>query len=448
MTEDRARLIDIKAFIDERPIAPFLWVLVALCFLTVVADGMDMAIMGFVTPQVLQDWHVSRPAFGFVISAAPFGLVIGGLVAGPISDRLGRKSVITASVLLFGIFTVIAAGASSPQEMALLRFFGGTGMGAAMPNAATLLSEYAPQRRRALLITIMFGGFTFGSAAIGFIAGILIPHFGWRAVLLAGGIGPLLLVPFLATLLPESALFLALRGASAANIARVLGRVTGTAFTGAERFVAPDARPQARTPVGVLFSNGYAATTLALWVTCFMSLMVVYLLTGWLPTLMKDAGLTISTAADVTAMFQAGGAIGGVLIGWSMDRGNPSRVIAAGYLAGALFILGIAGAGALSGWLAVLVFAAGFCASGAQSGLNAFVPGCYPTFARATGVSWMLGMGRFGSIAGPLVGGALLGLGWSFGAILGLLAIPALCAAIAIASLRPTTGERLQRAIA
>ena len=442
------RTIDIKAFIDSRPIAPFLWALLAMCFLVVVADGMDVAIMGFVTPSILQDWSISRPAFGFVISAAPLGLVIGALVAGPSSDRFGRKIVLMVSVLVFGIFTVIAARSSSPQEMALLRLLGGTGMGAAMPNAATLLSEYAPQRRRALLITIMFAGFTLGSAAIGFIAGIMIPHFGWRAVLLAGGIAPLVLVPFLVVLLPESALFLALRGAPANRIAGVLGRVTGAPFTGSERFISPGPPLQAKTPVGVLFSNGYAATTIALWVACFMSLTVAYLLIGWLPTMIKDAGLNITAAAGVTAMFQGGGTIGGILIGWNMDRGHPSRVIATGYLAGAAFILGIAWVGALSGWLAVLVFAAGFCASGAQSGLNAFVLGCYPTAARATGVSWMLGMGRFGSIAGPLVGGALLGLGWSFGAILGILVFPVLCAAFAIASLRPRTEESLRSAVA
>jgi len=430
-------MIDIKAFIDSRPITPFLWVLVVLCSLVVLADGMDMAIMGFITPSILQDWNVSRPAFGLVISAAPFGLVIGGLVAGPLSDRFGRKILLTGSVLLFGIFTVIAAWSSSPQEMALLRLLGGTGMGAAMPNAATLLSEYVPSRRRALFITIMFSGFTLGSAAIGFIAGSLIPHFGWRSVLLVGGVTPLVLVPFLVVLLPESALFLALRNAPAEKIAALLGRVTGASFTGGERFVLSEPALRTNSPVGVLFSPGYAATTVALWLTCFMSLLVVYLLTGWLPTLMQDAGLTIGTAAGVTAMFQVGGTIGAILIGWMMDRGHPSRVIGAAYLGGAVLIVGIAWVGALSGWLAILVFAAGFCASGAQSGLNAFVPGCYPTAARTTGVAWMLGMGRFGSIAGPLVGGALLGLGWSFGAILGLLAIPALCAAIAVASTRP-----------
>ena len=433
--------IDIKAFIDERPIAPFLWALMAMCFLIVVADGMDVAIMGFVTPSILQEWHISRPAFGLVISAAPLGLAIGALVAGPSSDRFGRKIVLTVSVLLFGIFTTVAAGASSPQAMAGLRLLAGMGMGAALPNATTLLAEYVPARRRALLVTIMFSGFTLGSAAIGFIAGAMIPHFGWRSVLLVGGVTPLLLVPFLMLLLPESAQYMALRGAPAAKIAAMLGRVTNARFSGSERFISSEPVLRTSRPIAILFLGGYAGTTIALWITYFMGLMVVSLLTGWLPTMMKDAGLSITAAAQVTAMFQIGGTIGAILVGWSMDRGQPSRVIGAAYLAGAVFIAGLAWIGALSGWLSILVFAAGFCISGAQTGLNAFAPGCYPTLARGTGVSWMLGIGRFGSILGPLVGGALLGLGWGFGAILGLLAIPALCAALAIASIPPMAGN-------
>jgi AAHS family 4-hydroxybenzoate transporter-like MFS transporter len=163
-----------------------------------------------------------------------------------------------------------------------------------------------------------------------------------------------------------------------------------------------------------------------------MGLLVIYLLTGWLPTLIKDAGLSVSTAANVTAMFQIGGTIGAIGVGWLMDKVRPAPVIGAAYLGGALCVAVLAWAGALSSSLALLVFAAGFCMSGAQTGLNAYAPGRYPTVARATGVSWMLGMGRFGSIFGSAIGGALLGLGWKFDAILSMLAVPATFAAIAI----------------
>lgn len=443
-----ANTVDIKAFIDERPISAFQWFLVAMCFLVVVADGMDVAIMGFVTPSILQDWAISRPAFGIVISAAPFGLVIGALVAGPSSDRFGRKVVLIASILLFGLLTLAAAYASTPTEMAVLRLLAGMGMGAAMPNATTLMSEYAPQRRRSLMITVMFTGFNLGSAAVGFAAGYLIPLYGWRSVLVLGGVVPLLLVPVLAVFLPESARLLALRGAGSGKIAATLGRVTGHRFSGSEVFVSAEPPLQARKPIGVLFSRGYGVTTVSLWVTYFMGLMVIYLLTGWLPTIMKDAGLSIATAANVTAMFQIGGTVGAVVVGWAMDKARPAFVIGAAYLCGGLCVLALSQLGVVSPFLAALVFSVGFCMSGAQTGLNAFAPGCYPTMARATGVSWMLGIGRFGSILGSAVGGALLGLGWGFSAILAILAIPAACAAVAIAVTQLEAGAATKEAAA
>lgn len=427
-----AKTIDVKAFIDERPISAYQWLLVLLCFLVVAADGMDVAIMGFVAPAILQEWGLSRPAFGLVMSAAPLGLVIGALLAGPSSDRFGRKPVLIGSVALFGLLTVATAYTRTPTEMALLRLLTGIGLGAAMPNTTTLLSEYAPSRKRSLMITLMFTGFNLGSALVGFAAGALIPLHGWRSVLLLGGAVPLLLVPLLLVLLPESARLMAAQGRAAARIGATLARVCRVQFAGDERFVSNEPPLPTRKPIGVLFAPQYGVMTVALWVTYFMGLMVIYLLTGWLPTLMKDAGLTITAAANITAMFQIGGTLGAVVVGWAMDRLRPARVIAAAYLAGGLCAYALGSAGALSPMLALLVFSTGFCMSGAQTGLNAFAPGCYPTIARATGVSWMLGMGRFGSILGSAVGGALLGLGLDFGTILGLLAIPAACAALAI----------------
>jgi AAHS family 4-hydroxybenzoate transporter-like MFS transporter len=332
--------------------------------------------------------------------------------------------VLITSVFLFGVFTIATAFTQSPMSMAALRLLSGIGLGAAMPNSTTLLSEYAPQRKRALLITVMFTGFNLGSALIGFAAGWLIPIHGWRSVLIFGGALPLVLIPLQIWLLPESARLLAVRGAPAQRIGKVLGRVCGVRFAGNEVFVSNEPPLPTRKPIGVLFSQGYGSMTIGL--------LVIYLLTGWLPTLMKDAGLSVTTAANVTAMFQIGGTIGAILVGWIMDKARPAPVISAAYIGGALCVLGLGYIGALSSSLALLVFAAGFCMSGAQTGLNAFAPGRYPTVARATGVSWMLGMGRFGSIFGSAIGGALLGLGWQFGAILAMLAIPATLAAIAI----------------
>jgi AAHS family 4-hydroxybenzoate transporter-like MFS transporter len=259
---------------------------------------------------------------------------------------------------------------------------------------------------------------------------------GWRSVLQFGGALPLVLVPFLLVLLPESARFMVVRRQAAERIAAVLGRIGRTTFAPGTEFFAPEPPIKTRTPISTLFAPGYGGMTVALWVTYFMGLLVIYLLTGWLPTLMKDAGLPISTAANVTAMFQIGGTVGAVLVGWAMDRGRPTRVIAAAYAAGAVCILGLGAGGAMAGSIAIVVAAAGFFMSGAQTGLNAFAPNCYPTQARATGVSWMLGMGRFGSILGSSIGGVLLSMGWGFTAIISLLALPALLAGLAVLKAR------------
>ena len=183
--------------------------------------------------------------------------------------------------------------------------------------------------------------------------------------------------------------------------------------------------------------------TVSLWVTYFMGLLVIYLITGWLPTLIKDAGLPISMAANITAMFQTGGTVGAILAGFLMDRFRPTWVIAISYLGGALCVLGVGATGVMSGSLVFWVLAAGFFMNGGQTGLNAFAPTCYPTIARATGVSWMLGMGRFGSIFGSAVGGVLVGLGWGFGGIVSALAIPATLAAVAILAVRLAHKESL-----
>lgn len=428
--------VDVKAFINERPMSGAQWLLLILCFLMVAADGIDVAIMGFIAPPIIQDWGITRASFGLVMSAAPIGLVLGALFAGPSSDRFGRKKVLITSVFLFGLFTLITAFTQNASEMAFMRFLTGLGLGAAMPNATTLLSEYAPEKNRSLLITIMFTGFGVGSAAVGFVAAFLIPHYGWRSVLVFGGVLPLVLVPFLLAFLPESARFMVVRGFSAERIAATLGRVCRARFAPGTTFYASEPPVATRKPIGVLFSKGYAMLTASLWITYFMGLLVIYLITGWLPTLIKDAGLPISTAANITALFQTGGTIGCILTGWAMDRMRPALIIAGAYFGGALCVIGVGMTGALSESLFIWVLLAGFFMNGAQTGLNAYAPNCYPTVARATGVSWMQGMGRFGSIVGSAVGGVLVGMGWGFGAIVAALAVPAALAGLGILASR------------
>ncbi|MCP6002378.1 MFS transporter, partial [Klebsiella pneumoniae] len=167
-------------------------------------DGFDTAIIGFIASDLVQEWGVEKSALGPVMSAALVGLAVGALTAGPLADRIGRKKVLIMSIVVFGGFSLLTAFATSLNQLTLLRFLTGLGLGAAMPNAATLMSEYAPERRRALLVNLMFVGFPMGSSLGGFLSAWMIPHYGWQSVLVLGGVMPLLLAVALIFLLPES----------------------------------------------------------------------------------------------------------------------------------------------------------------------------------------------------------------------------------------------------
>ncbi|ADO69138.1 aromatic acid/H+ symport family MFS transporter [Stigmatella aurantiaca] len=427
---DRATTVDVQSFIDERPLSATQWLAVGLCFLIVFLDGLDTAAMGFVAPALAAAWGITRANLGGVMSAALAGLSIGALITGPLADRFGRKTILIASVLTFGLFSLLTAWADSMGTLITLRLLTGLGLGAAMPNATTLTSEFSPRRRRSLLVTVMFCGFTLGSAAGGFIAAKLIPAFGWAAMFILGGMAPLLLIPVLMLALPESPRFLAVRG-QADRVAKMLGRIAGTGPIAAERFVVPEhnVRHDGSMVANVLGRERIGGTLL-LWVTYFMGLMVVYSLTSWLPTLLGEAGFSTGHAATVTALFQMGGTVSAIGVGWAMDRFNPHGLIASFYaLAGLSVFLTARSSGSVT-VLGAMVLATGFFTSGAQTSMSALAARFYPTQGRATGVAWMLGIGRFGAILGAFSGAYLSS--WGVERILTALALPALIAAATV----------------
>jgi AAHS family 4-hydroxybenzoate transporter-like MFS transporter len=427
-----AHTLDVRAHINGRKMSGYQWLLLFLCFLIITTDGIDVAIMGFLAPSITKEWGISKAAFGVVMSAAPVGLAIGALLIGPLSDRYGRKRLLMVAVAWFGLFSVLCSQASDVVSLSALRFLTGLGLGAAMPNTTTLLSEFVPEKSRSTLLAIMFCGFNLGSALVGFGAAAILPQYGWRMVLVVGGLIPLACLPFYLLFVPESVRFLVANKYPGARIAATLRRVVGTEVAPTMQFTISEQKVEGKAKAAALLSPAFRATTLSLWATYFMGLLVIYLLSSWLPTLIKEAGLPIERAANITAMFQLGGTVGALVVGWMMDRATPNKVIATAYVGGAAFVLVLASTSVQASLFSVYVLLAGFCMSGAQTGLNAFAPQCYPTVVRATGVSWMQGIGRFGSIFGSFLGGLLLSLGWGFGAVIAILAIPATIAALAI----------------
>ena len=255
----------------------------------VVSPLLIFQIWGFVAPALIEDWGISRAEMGPILGAAMFGVAIGALVAGPLSDRYGRKRILLWSVALFALFSLAGAVAQSPTQLALMRFLTGLGLGAVMPNCVTLVAEYMPERRKGVMITLMYSGFNVGSGLGGFIAAGLLSHYSWHSALVFGGVLPLVVLPFMIVMLPESAMNMVARRLPGEQIARALNRLGGQ-FT-AETVFQLNAPPITRSSkVAQLFRHGYARGTIALWLTYFMGLFVIYLLNGWLPTILRSGG--------------------------------------------------------------------------------------------------------------------------------------------------------------
>ncbi|WP_407928840.1 MFS transporter [Comamonas koreensis] len=423
---------DVQELLNARQFSGFQWTIFSLCFLVVLFDGFDTAAIGFIAPSLISEWGVSRSALAPVLSAALLGLAMGALAAGPLADRWGRKAVLVVSVALFSLASLASAFSPDIWTLSLLRLVTGIGLGAAMPNAVTLMSEFCPDARRATLTNAMFCGFPLGAALGGFVAAWMIPAWGWGSVLLLGGIAPLALSVLLVLLLPESLRYMVARNYPADQIRAVISRVTGASIPAQQSFVLHEPHMQAQAGgIALVLSAHYRWGSAMLCLAYFMGLVIFYAVLNWMPVIFRDAGLDARTGALVAALFPLGG-MGAVLSGWLMDRFNADRIVAVGYGLTAVAIGGIGMAAGSLLWLVAAVALAGLLMNTTQSSMPALAAGFYPTSARATGVAWMLGIGRFGGIAGSFLVAELSARNLGMAGLFALLAIPG---AIAMAAL-------------
>ena len=438
-------MLDVRQFIDSQPFGRYQLLVAGLCAAIVFIDGFDAQVMGFVAPALSAELHVARMTLGTVISSGTLGMMVGALVFGPVADRYGRKPVLVTCALTFGVGSLLTATASSVAQLTAFRVFTGFGMGGAMPNAIALTFEYMPRRSRNSAVMTMFCGFALGSACAGWVAAAVIRELGWQSVFLVGGSIPLLLAILLIAILPESIRFLVVKGGRQKKVYEYLSRIAPGAIPDALR--APmykviagelDDEP-ASFSVRQLFADGRRRVTLLLWTMFFMNLLNLWFLNNWLPTIMNDAGLAVSTASLIASLFQIGGVVGSLLLAGFWGRRLSFGVLASTYLAAAVLILLIAEAGSTIPLLAAAVFASGIGVVGGQTVSNALAADVYPTALRSTGVGWALGIGRVGSILGPILGGVLLSYAGGARRVFWTAAAPALIAGCAALAARKST---------
>ncbi len=379
-------------------------VTIALCLLVAVVEGFDIQAIGVAAPRLAPQFGLSPNELGWIFAISNIGLVLGASVGGWLADRVGRKPVFIAAVLTFGVFTLLTTVASTFATLFIVRFCAGLGFGAALPNMMAVASEISPPDKRAFTATVMFCGMPLGGGTSALLTQVLPPDFDWRVLFVVGGVFPLLLAPALYAFMPET----------------LERRTTATR--------------ERKSILNALFGEGRASATLLLWLAFLPTLLILYLILNWLPTLVVAKGMDRAIAPQASLAFNFASVVGALLFGRLVDRLDARWPLTIAY-AGLIVSLFALSQTSTTGLILLLSGAAGFFLLGANYALYGVAPVYYPTQVRGTGSGASVAVGRVGSIIGPLLAGVLLGSGTSAAGVVAYLIPVAAIAGIAVFAL-------------
>ena len=439
MTQATAPRLDIGRVLDDGPFTSMQQTVVFMAAMAIVLDGFDGQFIGFAIPLIIQEWGVTREAFSPAIATGLIGMAVGMAVAGAIADRIGRRRVLAASVLLFGSATISIGFSPDLWTIILLRFVAGLGIGGALPCASTMTAEYAPARARTLAVSLTIVSFPLGGMLAGIFAGYILPLYGWRGLFIIGGSIPVLYSFVLFALLPESPRFLAHHRERWPELVKLLGRMqrstaAGTQFADAAETV-PTARPKAG--FGALFRDGLARDTIFVCTAFFMVVLSLYSAFSWLPTMLNAEGLPVALAGQGLTAHNLGGVIGALVCAVMISRfGSRWPMVLSGLAAG-LSALAMMGLDVKSN-AALLIFGFGvhgLFVNAVQVSLYALCAHVYPTDVRATGTALGLAVGRGGGVVSSFIGAWVITSGGANG-FLTLLAFGMIASAVALLFVR------------
>ena len=413
------RTVDVGAAIDEGRWTGYQKLLIFGTALTIILDGVDNQLLPNAVPTLIREWERPRADFINALSIGPFGMMIGGLIGGILGDRLGRRTALLGSVLAFAVLTLAIAFVDTIEMLATLRFLAGVGLGGAMPNAATLASEYVPRRQRPFAVTLTIVCIPLGGAIAGELAARVIPAYGWRMLFILGGVIPIILAAVLWKVLPESPRFLVKRRERWPELTRTMRRIghdipNDVEYT--EAAPAAGAGPAKSASIGTLFSPSFARDTLALCASFFFCLMVNYVVILLLPAMLTadDVGFTQPAASRALAMSNYGGVAGAVLGALVIQR-LGSRVTMLGMSVGAivcaLVLAGYRIDPSDTVFLMVMLLLTGGLLNAVQTTMYALAAHVYPTEIRGTGVGFAVAVGRIGNVLAGYVGAYALDQG-------------------------------------
>ncbi len=398
-----------------------IWLVPALCGFAVGFDGYDLIVYGTVVPALLeyQPWALSPERVGVIGSYAIIGMLIGALLAGTVTDIIGRRKALLACVTWFSIFTAACGIAPSPELFGLFRFLAGIGLGGLIPVATALTLEYAPGHRRNITYTAMMASYNVGGLLAAGLAILLIPAFGWRVMFLIALVPLFVIVPLGLMYLPESISFLLAQGRR--GEAEALSGRFGVPLQEVARTVEKEEETAVHGGklhgLKTILSRLFFLRSVAFWVASFFGLMLIYGLSTWLPGVMTEAGYSVGSALSFLLLFNVGAIIGNLVAGGLADRFGTKLVC------GLFFSIAAVGIALLSVKMPIVLIylLAGLAGAGVFAAMvlvYSYIGQYYPASSRATALGWAAGVGRTGAILGPIIGGLLVGAGlavpWGF----------------------------------
>ena len=392
-------------------------------------DGFDLTIYGAVVPTMMEEWGISAVQAGMYGSYALFGMMFGALIFGTLADKLGRKKIIMICVFIFSLFMLLAGLAPSPEMFGLFRFITGLGLGGMMPNVIGLISEYSPEGMRSRMIATIMAGYSIGGVVAAFLSMILITNFGWESVFFFGAL-PLLFLPFIAKSLPDSVGTLVAKN-DHKGIQKILVKVNPTYTPSQNETFVLNKTKDSSSPIKNLFTEKRGFLTVMIWLTYFMSLLMIYGLNTWLPKFMTEAGFPLGSSLSFLLALNVGATVGAILMGWLADRWGVGRALILFFVIATISITSL-GFTTNMILLYVMVAIAGAATVGTQNLTHSYTSQFYPITMRSTALGWALAVGRIGGILGPTIGGILLASNLTLQLNFMIFAIPGVIAALAV----------------
>ncbi len=385
-----------------------------LAALAIIVDGFDGQMIGYAIPLIMKEWGVTRAAFSLAVASGLAGMAIGSLSAGILADKFGRKPVLVVSILLFGISTLMIGQASDVPTIALIRFFAGLGIGAALPAATTLTAEYIPLRHRTMAVTTAIVCYPAGGMLAGLAAAQILPTHGWRAFFVFGGTMAILYAIFLIFTLRESPKYLA-RQSSRWEELRTLMTKMAHEVVHVREFTDGLVTSAKRGNIAELFRNGRAADTSWMWIAFFMIQLSIYTAYSWLPTMLTTEGLSPALAGMGLTAYNFGGIFGAVLCAAAINRFGSRWPMIFWAAMSAVTAIGLKMVN-ITATPDTFLWGLGFhglFVTALQCAMFALCAHIYPTTIRTTGAASAMAFGRIGAFASAFAGAAMITAGGS-----------------------------------